>query len=66
MTQKVLSFGRAHMYLLGATDEVCKFLLVVDTQEEEAGLGFKTDYRHWAMFIEDRMLLRFITYSLPD
>ena len=32
MVEKILDFGRSRMYLLGATDEVCKFLLAFDTQ----------------------------------
>ena len=32
MAEEILIFGKARAYLLGATDEVCKFLLAIDAQ----------------------------------
>ena len=65
MAGRILEFGRTRMYLLGATDEVCKFLLLLDTSsQDDYDQKGKRDYSHWKLLIENRMLLRFIEYTL--
>ena len=69
MSEKILAFGKSRMYLLGATNEVCKFLLALDTQphiDQPSGKPSKLHLQHWEVLIEKRMLLRFIEYRVDE
>ena len=70
MAENILAFGKSRMYLLGATNEVCKFLLALDTQphidQASSERPSKLHLQHWAALIEKRMLLRFIEYKVDE
>ena len=50
----MLQLGTKLSYLVGVTDELCKFVLVVDSTDATE------EYNFWSMLIERKVILRFI------
>ena len=50
----MLQLGTKLSYLVSVTDELCKFVLVVDSTDATE------EYKLWSMLIERKVILRFI------
>ena len=58
--EQVSKFGQAHQYLMSVTDEVCKYILIIDSNKKMKQGTSSTAAKFWKLLIELRLALRFV------